>query len=146
MGNTTGSAAADEVVRLLRRHGLAGEEVRRVFRALNTLSEEEWEAVMRLLDPAVKEAAKRWLVPVVYHIVHAEMERWYPLVKGPPPLLDVKGVAERLNVSERSVERLVASGQLVPLGVGGARRFSQEGVRAFLRRYAVRRRRKRKKQ
>jgi excisionase family DNA binding protein len=145
MGITTGSAAADEVMRLLRRHGLQSEEVRRVFRALTALSEEEWEAVLRLLDPAVKQASKRWLVPVVYHVVHAEMERWYPLAKGPAPLLDLKGVALRLSVSERSVERLVAAGHLAPLWVGGARRFSQEGIDAFLRRYAVRGRGRRKK-
>ena len=145
MGTRTASASAGEFLRLLRRHGLASEEVRRVMRALSSLSEEEWEVVMALLDPALKAASKRWLVPVVYHVVHAELERWYPLAKGPAPLLDVKGVSQRLNVSERSVERLIEIGHLTPLWIGGVRRFSQEGIDAFLRQYAIRRRRKRKR-
>ena len=49
------------------------------------------------------------------------------------PLLDVSGVAEYLNVSTRTIERIVAEGRLVPLWVRGQRRFTQEGVQAFLR-------------
>ena len=49
------------------------------------------------------------------------------------PLLDVSEVAGYLNVSTRTVERIVAEGRLVPLWVRGQRRFTHEGGQAFLR-------------
>lgn len=49
-----------------------------------------------------------------------------------PPLLGVSDVAARLNVSARTVERIVASGQLRPLWIEGQRRFTVAAVEAYL--------------
>jgi excisionase family DNA binding protein len=148
-GNTMGviieRAAAEEALRLLRHHGLSCGALDRVLRESTSLTEAEWEAAFTLLDPVAKEAMRRWLVPVVYHVVSAELERWHASVKTSPPLFDLAGVARRLNVSERTVERLVAEGLLTPLWVGGSRRFAPEGVDGFLKRYAIRGRRSTKK-
>lgn len=62
--------------------------------------------------------------------------------QGAPPLLDLPGVAARLNVSKRTVEALVAAGELpvVRIGAGprtrGVRRFDPAAVDAFIRRRA----------
>ena len=56
-----------------------------------------------------------------------------------PPLLDLAGTAARLNVSERTVESLVALGEIpvVRIGTGrGVRRFDPDAVEAFIRRRA----------
>lgn len=57
------------------------------------------------------------------------------------PLLDLAGAAARLNVSARTVESLVALGEIpvVRIGTGrGVRRFDPEALDAFVRRSAVR--------
>lgn len=79
--------------------------------------------------------------------VRAELER-SGTARAPEPLLDVAGVALWLHVSERTVERLVREGELVPVRIGSARRFSPAAVEAFLRRCPggkVNRRRKRRR-
>ncbi len=63
---------------------------------------------------------------------------------GPPPLLDVQGVADRLNVGVRTVETLIADGELVPVRVRSARRFTPESVDAYIRRAAGPKRRRRR--
>ena len=58
---------------------------------------------------------------------------------GEPPLLDLAGAAARLNVSERTVESLVATGEIpvVRIGTGrGVRRFEPSALQAFIRRNA----------
>lgn len=57
----------------------------------------------------------------------------------PPPLLTQAQVAEWLSVSERTVDNLVAAGELIPLRVtpgGRGRRFERKTVQAFIRRSA----------
>lgn len=59
--------------------------------------------------------------------------------RTPPPLLDLDGAARRLNVSTRTVEALVADGEIpvVRIGTGrGVRRFDPAAVEAFIRRNA----------
>lgn len=52
-----------------------------------------------------------------------------------PPLLDINGVAERLNVCPRTVDTLLAAGELPPpIRVGRLRRWDAETVEAHLRR------------
>lgn len=46
-------------------------------------------------------------------------------------LLTTKQTAEALQVSERTVVNLIASGQLPSVKVGGARRVSSDDLRAF---------------
>lgn len=64
------------------------------------------------------------------------------LAGGPrpaPPLLDLAGAARRLNVSERTVESLVAVGELAVIRIGtgrGVRRFDPDAVDALIRRQA----------
>lgn len=49
-------------------------------------------------------------------------------------LLDIRGVADRLCVSVRSVERLKAAGELPPhVLVLGAHRWTEESIEAFIR-------------
>ncbi|MEO1571664.1 MAG: helix-turn-helix domain-containing protein [Bacteroidota bacterium] len=48
-------------------------------------------------------------------------------------LLTVKQVADRLQVGERTVERIVSSGKLRPLWIEGQRRFTTAAVDAYLR-------------
>ncbi len=58
---------------------------------------------------------------------------------APEPLLDLAGVARWLNVSERTVESFVATGELPCLRIGmgrGVRRFETAAVEAFIRRQA----------
>ena len=52
----------------------------------------------------------------------------------PEPLLDVGGVARRLSVSVRTVEKIIASGDLAPIWVEGSRRFDRDAVEAYIRR------------
>lgn len=51
-----------------------------------------------------------------------------------PPLLDIGGVARRLSISVRSAEKLVAAHEIVPIQVGGVRRFDPDAVEAYIRR------------
>ena len=73
-------------------------------------------------------------------LAEAVAERVSAALRGelaPPPMLDLAGVAERLNVSERTVENLVAAGDLPVSRIGagrGARRFDPAAVEAFIRR------------
>jgi len=52
---------------------------------------------------------------------------------GASDLLDVKAVARRLNISVRTVESLIAEGQLKPLRIGRKRLFTSEAVETYLR-------------
>ena len=51
----------------------------------------------------------------------------------PGPLMDVEAVAQRLNVSKRTVETLIAEGQLNPIWVRGQRRFTRKAIDAYIR-------------
>ena len=69
-------------------------------------------------------------------------DRLSTIPTAPPPLLTSTEVADWLNVSERTVDNLVALGELVPVRVtpsGRGRRFERRGVEAFIRRCAGRR-------
>lgn len=69
-------------------------------------------------------------------------DRLSTLPSAPPPLLTSTEVADWLNVSERTVDNLVALGELIPVRVtpsGRGRRFERRGVEAFIRRCAGRR-------
>ena len=69
-------------------------------------------------------------------------DRLATLPSAPPPLLTSTEVADWLNVSERTVDNLVALGELIPVRVtpsGRGRRFERRGVEAFIRRCAGRR-------
>ena len=52
---------------------------------------------------------------------------------GPPALVTVKDVAKALAVSVRSVEELIASRELTPIWIRGARRFDPRAIQAFIR-------------
>ncbi len=66
-------------------------------------------------------------------------ERVASLPQAPPPLLTSAEVADWLNVAERTVDNLVALGELTPVRVtpsGRGRRFERRAVEAFIRRSA----------
>lgn len=54
------------------------------------------------------------------------------------PLLTKRGVSHYLGISERTVDRLVASGRLTAFTVGGHRRFRLDDIHAYLLRNEVR--------
>ncbi|MEP7172436.1 MAG: helix-turn-helix domain-containing protein [Aestuariivirga sp.] len=58
----------------------------------------------------------------------------FPNPAGPAALrlLTIKDVAERLQVSCRTIHRLVANGNLAVIRIGRAIRISEEALRAFL--------------
>ena len=61
-----------------------------------------------------------------------------PSVQGPPaPLLTVRDVAARLQVSTTTVYRLRATGQIAVVKVGAALRFRPGDVEAYERRQLV---------
>jgi excisionase family DNA binding protein len=49
-----------------------------------------------------------------------------------PRLLTIKDVAERLQVSPRTIHRVVANGDLTVIRIGRAVRVSEEALKAFL--------------
>lgn len=51
----------------------------------------------------------------------------------PEPLLTVGEVADRLAVSKRTVETMIAEGELKPVRVRGARRFERTAIDAYVR-------------
>lgn len=56
-----------------------------------------------------------------------------PVSDYPEPLMTVRDVATYLNVSVRTVEALIAEGELVPLRIRSVRRFTREAVQAYVR-------------
>lgn len=58
----------------------------------------------------------------------------------PERLLTIDQVAERLGVSRRTVNTLIAEGELRPLRIRAARRFMPGAVEDYLRRAATRKR------
>ena len=53
--------------------------------------------------------------------------------EDPNALLDVEDVARYLQVSKRTVETLIAEGQIEPIWVRGQRRFTREALDAYVR-------------
>ena len=49
-----------------------------------------------------------------------------------PPLLTIRDVAERLQVSCRTIHRLVGNGDLTVIHIGRSVRISEEALKAFL--------------
>jgi excisionase family DNA binding protein len=49
-----------------------------------------------------------------------------------PPLLTVRATAERLQVAEKTVRRLVAAGELPTHRIGGCVRVSEVDLQVFL--------------
>jgi excisionase family DNA binding protein len=48
------------------------------------------------------------------------------------PLLTIRNVSERLQISVRTIHRLVANGDLTVIRIGRAVRVSEETLKAFL--------------
>lgn len=85
---------------------------------------------------AVSELAEQLGRRLEEHLQDLLAERLTPA--GPPPLLDVSDVAERLKVSARTVRRIVDAGELRPLKIGGQHRFTSAAVEAYLKAAAKR--------
>ncbi|GAB5520380.1 MAG: hypothetical protein RhofKO_26310 [Rhodothermales bacterium] len=64
-------------------------------------------------------------------LLRAHVEQ--PSNNTPLCLLDLKGVAHWLSVSQRTVEKLVASGELRPIRIRRSRRFDRSTIDAYLR-------------
>jgi|GEM_PF-1559815 len=61
-------------------------------------------------------------------------------------LLTLPEVAERLGISIRTAEALVADGELVAVRIRTARRFTQDAIERFIRANAGKQRRRKKRQ
>jgi excisionase family DNA binding protein len=55
-----------------------------------------------------------------------------------PPLLTKSDMARYLHVSVRTIDTLVAEGELVPIHIRSARRFTKDAVDRYIRRQAGR--------
>lgn len=53
-------------------------------------------------------------------------------IPAPAPLRSIRAVAEFLGVSERTVRRLIAGGELKAHRIGGSLRISEADLRAYL--------------
>jgi excisionase family DNA binding protein len=83
---------------------------------------------------------------ILREVLRDELAAWRAQLQEPRPLLDAAAVARQLNVSVRTVERLIAEGEIVPIRIGSSRRFTPESIEAFLRKTVrLRRRRRRNK-
>lgn len=74
-------------------------------------------------------------------IKEAIREEIADLTRAPSPepvLLSVDDVANHLQVSRRTVEKIIAGGDLQPLWIRGQRRFHPKVIDAYLRRCAKR--------
>jgi excisionase family DNA binding protein len=63
-----------------------------------------------------------------------DLERMDVMPKRQPLLLTKDQAAELLTISVRMLERLVATGSIVPTRIGGAIRFSPAQLEAFIER------------
>lgn len=73
------------------------------------------------------------ITTTIRETIRDELSDWLRRSREPPPLLSVEGVARRLSVSVRTVESLIAEGEIAPVWVRGQRRFTVEAVDAFIR-------------
>lgn len=55
-----------------------------------------------------------------------------PELPAVPRLLTIRNLAERLQVSGRTIHRVVANGELKVIRIGRAVRVSEEALKAFL--------------
>ncbi len=65
-------------------------------------------------------------------VVSALSMRLLEVPKAKPPLMSVRDVGRRLNVSERTVRTLIADGQLRPIPIRGQHRFSPAAIDAYI--------------
>lgn len=93
------------------------------------------EDVIRIVQEAILPLKKEVAEAVVATILEIQKQN------APRPLLSVREVAERLGVSVRTVETLIAEGSLTPIRIRNARRFTEEQTDAFLRQQAKKSRR-----
>ena len=55
-----------------------------------------------------------------------------PELPAAPRLVTIKDVAERLQVSGRTIHRLIAAGDLIVIRIGRSVRVSEQALKAFL--------------
>ena len=92
-----------------------------------------------LIDPDSAPTVNRILEEVI--ALHERLDG-LPLREQTPCLIPVKEVARRLGVSTRHVETLIAERLIIPIWIGGTRRFDPRSVDAFINSAAKRRPRK----
>ena len=87
---------------------------------------------VHFIERLVADFVKRAVEEAVEPAVDAAIKREAGLLFQRQKLWSVDDVALYLGVSRRTVETLIADGQLRPLWVGGSRRFTKEAIRAYL--------------
>jgi len=73
----------------------------------------------------------------IREMFRAEAEKLLQEHSALRPLMSVKDVARTLDVSPRTVETLVADGELRPLWIKGQRRFHPDTIDAYIRALAT---------
>ncbi|PEN11425.1 hypothetical protein CRI94_15430 [Longibacter salinarum] len=80
------------------------------------------ESTLPVLPEAMESAIDRAVEERIQHVASQS-----PL----PPLWTVKEVGKYLNVSKRTVEHLIADGEIAPIWIRGQRRFDRETIKAY---------------
>lgn len=84
----------------------------------------------------VDEASRLGLLDDLVERVSDKLADLIEKTDRPEPLLTIDDVADYLRVSKRTVETLIAEGELVPLRIRTRRMFTREAIDAYLRRIA----------
>lgn len=83
-------------------------------------------------DPRVIEAMEARLRTLVDRLIQKHLDA-LSASQTPDPLWDVDEVAAYLGVSRRTVDTLIAGGEIKPMRVGRQRRFHRKAIDAYLR-------------
>jgi excisionase family DNA binding protein len=92
-------------------------------------------AVLRLLPDAFL-FILLWTITIAVRLVRKENEALLRRHREMKCLMSIDDVADVLGVSRRTMEDIVASGDLDPIWIKGQRRFHPDAVDAYLRRQA----------
>ena len=85
------------------------------------------------LRPELKTELKEAVREVLVETLRDEREELFFDQEMSQPLMSAKCVARKLAVSLRTVEKVVALGELVPIWIEGQRRFHPDVVDAYIR-------------
>jgi excisionase family DNA binding protein len=91
--------------------------------------------ILRLLPDALL-LIFLWTIAITVRLVRRENEDLLRRHQEMECLMSIDDVAEVLGVSRRTMEDIVASGDLDPIWIKGQRRFHPDAVDAYLRRQA----------
>lgn len=89
------------------------------------------ESPYQSLSPEAAELLAREIANELAPVLAARLEEHIEQ-SNDDDLLDIEEVAEYLQVSKRTVETLVAEGEIKPIWVRGQRRFTKNAIQSYL--------------